>query len=110
MTLVQPRVVIRPTVAERDWAEIAASAPALAATAQRYLAQLDLSLHHNCVARTGDSLRRFCRHLVGCYQELRQFSEVGRAHVESYKLTDRNSLGRMDAWEYSGLNGGLVLR
>jgi len=86
MTLVQPRIVIRPTVAERDWAEFAASAPALAATAQRYLAQLDLSLHHNSVARTGDSLRRFCRHLVGCYPELRQFSEVGRAHVESYKL------------------------
>jgi len=86
MTLVQPRVVTRPTVAERDWAEIAAAAPALAATAQRYLAQLELSLHHNSVTRTSDSLRRFCRHLLSCHPELGHFSEVERIHVESYKL------------------------
>ena len=37
MTIVSARVITEPTVAERDWAEIAAAAPALAATAQRYL-------------------------------------------------------------------------
>ena len=58
----------------------------LEATAQRYLAQLELSLHHNSVARTSDSLRRFCRHLVACHPELKRCSEVGRTHVESYKL------------------------
>jgi integrase len=86
MTIVQPRVVTTPTVAQRDWAEIAVTAPALAATAQRYLAQLELSLHHNSVARTGDSLRRFCRHVVEFHPERKRFCEVGRIEVESYKL------------------------
>ena len=37
MTLVEPRVVIRPTVADRDWAEIAAARrlPAYPATTSR---------------------------------------------------------------------------
>ena len=38
------------------------------------------------MARTSDSLRRFCRHLVTCHPELKRCSEVGRIHVESYKL------------------------
>ena len=86
MTLTQPHAVRKPSAAERDWAEIAAAAPALAATAGRYLAQLELSLRHDSVTRTGDSLRRFCRHLVDCHPGVQGFSEVGRSEVESYKL------------------------
>jgi len=75
---------------QREWAQVAASAPKLAITAQRYLAQLEVSLHPNTVARTSDSLRRFCRHLVASHPEVQGFSEVGRIHIESYKLVLAN--------------------
>jgi integrase len=86
MTVVAARAVTRPTVDELEWAQVAVAAPALAATARRYLAQLELSLHASTVVRTSDSLRRFCVHLVACHPELKRFSAVGRTHVESYKL------------------------
>jgi integrase len=86
MTVVQPQIVTRPSAAERDWALTAAAAPELAATARRYLAQLELSLQHSTVARTSDSLRRFCLHLVDDHPHITGFGAVGRAEVESYKL------------------------
>lgn len=71
---------------EREWGLVAVAAPKLAATGRRYLAQLEVSLHPNTVARTSDSLRRFGRHLVSCYPEVQGSRDVGRIHIESYKL------------------------
>jgi len=86
MTVVLAHVVTRPSTDELEWAEIAVAAPQMAATARRYLDQLELSLRPGTVARTSDSLRRFCRHMVACHPEVQGFSDVGRIHVESYKL------------------------
>jgi integrase len=86
MTVVLAHVVTRPSTDELEWAEIAVAAPQMAATARRYLGQLELSLRPGTVARTSDSLRRFCRHMVACHPEVQGFSDVGRIHVESYKL------------------------
>ena len=86
MTLVQPHALPAPSLAERDWAEIAAAAPALAATVGRYLAQLEVSLQRSTVAATSEALRRFCRHLLTAHPGTEAFSEVGRIQVESYKL------------------------
>ncbi len=71
---------------ELEWAQVAVAAPRVAATARRYLAQLDVSLRPSSVKQTSTSLRRFAQHLVKTHPEVQGFKDVGRTHIESYKL------------------------
>jgi integrase len=71
---------------ELEWARLAVSAPKLAATARRYLGQIEVSLRPSSIKQISLSLRQFCRHLVAVHPDVQGFSEVGRIHVESYKL------------------------
>ncbi len=86
MTIVLAHSITRPSADEQAWAEVAQDAPLLAGTARRYLAQLAVSHRPGTVAATSASLRRFCLHLVYEHPEIDGFADVGREHVESYKL------------------------
>lgn len=86
MTVVLEHTITRPSADERAWAEVAQDAPALETTARRYLAQLAVSHRLGTVTSTSASLRRFCLHLVYEHPEVDTFAQVGREHVESYKL------------------------
>jgi integrase len=68
------------------WAEVRQDAPVLAATAERYLAQIAVSLRPASVVSASIVLRLFCEHLVYEHPDVAGFAQVGRVHVESYKL------------------------
>ena len=75
---------------ERDgvggpWDPIALVRPELAATAERYLTQLSVSLRPASVTVAGIALRQFCLHLIETHPEVRRFSQVERPHAESFK-------------------------
>lgn len=86
MTVVLEHTITTPSADGRAWAEVAQDAPALATVARRYLAQLAVSHRPGTVASTSAALRRFCLHLVYEHPEVDTFAQVGRPHVESYKL------------------------
>jgi len=86
VTVVLEHLITKPSSEELEWREIERDAPMLAETAQRYLAQLAVSLRPGTVRSTSNALRRFCLHLMDEHPELESFCEVARPHVESYKL------------------------
>lgn len=86
MTVLLEHVITIPSTDEREWQEVAQDAPALAATAGRYLDQLRVSLRPGSVVCHSKSLRAFCLHLVYEHPEVESFAQVSREQVESYKL------------------------
>ncbi|HZT81683.1 MAG TPA: hypothetical protein VFA26_15760, partial [Gemmataceae bacterium] len=70
---------------EREWATIAEAAPQLAATAERYLEQIGLSLRPSSVVVANAALRLFCRYLIDAHPGLYGFAAVGRAEIEGFK-------------------------
>jgi integrase len=70
---------------EGPWGPIAVVRPQLAATADRYLTQLSVSLRPASVTVAGIALRQFCIHLIETHPEVRCFSDVKRPHAESFK-------------------------
>lgn len=86
MSVVLEHTITKPTADERAWTEVAQDAPALAAVARRYLAQLAVSHRPGTLSSTSASLRRFCLHLIYEHPDVDTFAQVGREHVESYKL------------------------
>ena len=76
---------LEPRQSELEWAQIARRAPALAATAERYLAQIALSLRPSSVVVADATLRIFCRYLLDEHPRTRRFKAVGRAEVEGFK-------------------------
>ena len=72
---------------QSQWAEIAMARPQLAVTANRYLSQIALSLRPGSVTSASIALRQFCWHLLDCHPEVEGFAQVGRTHVESFKLS-----------------------
>jgi len=75
----------RPASREIDWPQIAQTAPVLAATCQRYLAQLALSLRPASVASADGILRRFAGFLTNSHPEINALADVERRHVEGFK-------------------------
>jgi len=75
----------RPPAREFDWPQIAETAPVLAATMQRYLSQLALSLRPASVVSADRMLRRFAGFLTGNYPEIDALVDVERRHIEAFK-------------------------
>ncbi len=75
----------RPRPREFDWPQIAETAPALAATLQRYLDQLALSLRPASVVSAEGMLRRFAGFLTTTYPEINGLVDVQRTHIEAFK-------------------------
>jgi integrase len=86
MSIAAEHNLTTPSVDEIWWAEVERHAPLISATARRYLDQLAVSLRPGTVRSTSSSLRRFCMHLVTEHPDVTGFKDVGRKHVESYKL------------------------
>ncbi|MGH2499899.1 MAG: tyrosine-type recombinase/integrase, partial [Candidatus Limnocylindria bacterium] len=68
-----------------EWSAIARSAPALRDTAQRYVAQIALSLRPSTVHQTEAALREFAAFVSTRDPAVRGFAAIGRPHVEGYK-------------------------
>ena len=75
----------RPPSREFDWPQIAETAPVLAATSQRYLDQLALSLRPASVVSADGMLRRFAGFLTANYPEINGLVDVERRHIEAFK-------------------------
>jgi integrase len=79
-------VPVEETIADTEWARLAAHKPALVATAQRYLTQISVSLQPSSVTVADGTLRLFVAHLVAEHREVNGFADVGREHIEMFKL------------------------
>ncbi|MFC2177253.1 tyrosine-type recombinase/integrase [Actinomycetota bacterium] len=75
----------RPASREIDWPAIAQVAPVLAATSQRYLDQLTLSLRPASVVSADGILRRFAGYLTANHPEINGLVDVERQHIEGFK-------------------------
>jgi site-specific recombinase XerD len=75
----------RPASREIDWPQIAETAPVLAATMQRYLDQLALSLRPASVVSADGILRRFAGFVTSNYPEIGGLNDVQRVHIEAFK-------------------------
>ncbi|MEA2000791.1 MAG: tyrosine-type recombinase/integrase [Actinomycetota bacterium] len=75
----------RPASREIDWPAIAEVAPELAATSQRYLNQLALSLRPASVVSADGILRRFAGYLTANHPEINALVDVQRQHIEGFK-------------------------
>ena len=70
---------------ERQWEQVAAVAPKLAAISARYLEQIALSLRPASVAVAELALRGFCSYLLEEHPGTTSFVMVGRDQVEGFK-------------------------
>jgi integrase len=68
------------------WKALAHLRPSLAATACRYLDQIEVSLRPNTVMKTDQVLAGFCWHLLSNHPEVSCWAQVERVHIESFKL------------------------
>ena len=68
------------------WGPVLLARPQMAATADRYLAQLSVSLRPASVKVASTALRQFCFHVIDEHPEVECFSQVHRRHVESFKV------------------------
>jgi integrase len=75
-----------PVVVRASWKALGYLRPVLAATACRYLDQIEVSLRPTTVAKCDQVLADFCWHLLSNHPEVSCWAEVERAHIESYKL------------------------
>jgi site-specific recombinase XerD len=75
----------KPAIREHDWHQIAATAPALAATMIRYLEQITLSLRPSSVTSAEGILRGFAGFLTANHPNIDALADVERAHIEAYK-------------------------
>jgi site-specific recombinase XerD len=67
------------------WAHLAAQAPTLVSTIQRYLEQLALSLRATTVGNAEGTLREFTTFVTSEDDAVRGAADVGRRHIEAYK-------------------------
>ncbi len=73
------------TVPLEPWATIIEHSPRLAATVDRYLDQLRLSLRPRSVEAADNALRIFCNYLVDEHPEVETFEDIDRSHIEGFK-------------------------
>ena len=94
MTDTQPRLH-RPNTGVVRAAEWATVAPTLAATAQRYLDQIALSLRPSTIGEAERSLRELGCFLAREAPEVAGVADINRSHIEAYKLwlAERPRLG-----------------
>jgi len=94
--VVLPEAMGEASVAQAQWAQVAAEAPQLAATAARYLAQVAVSLRPASVVAADGALRLFTGYLRGAHPDITAFTAVRRPHIEGFKtwLVARNSRSR----------------
>jgi integrase len=71
---------------EVDWDNVAQHAPRLAATAQRYLRQLGISLRASSVACFDTTLRQLAGLLLAQHPQVSCVADIRREHIESYKV------------------------
>lgn len=69
----------------REWAELTARAPQLAATMRRYLVQLSTFLAPASVEVADHTLRQLARWLTTA-TDVTVVADIGRAHIEDYKV------------------------
>ncbi|MFN3255417.1 MAG: tyrosine-type recombinase/integrase [Ilumatobacter sp.] len=79
-----------------DWPQIATNAPVLAATMQRYLAQIALSLRPSSVTAANGILRDFAGFLTTEFADIGGLVDVERRHVEAFKRQLGTRLSRND--------------
>jgi integrase len=84
----------RPRTRHIDWPEIAAVAPVLAGTMQRYLDQIELSLRPASVRAADRMLRQFAGFVTGEFPEIVRLVDVERVHVEAFKRHLGNRLSQ----------------
>jgi site-specific recombinase XerD len=72
-------------VSHRDWAELSARVPQLAATMRRYLIQLTTSLAPRSVDAADNTLRQFTRWLT-INTDVSVVADITRTNVEDYKV------------------------
>ena len=82
---VQPEEWIPRTESHREWADIAASAPQMAATMRRYLVQLTTFLAPRSVDVADSTLRQLARWLT-THTDVVVVAGIGRTHIEDYKV------------------------
>lgn len=75
----------RPRARRIDWPEIAAVAPVLAGTMQRYLAQIAVSLRPASVRAADRMLRQFADFVTNESPRIVRLVDVERVHVEGFK-------------------------
>ncbi len=84
MTAVEVSLAPVPTL-ER-WATIVDHSPRLAATVDRYLEQIGLSLRPRSVEAADNALKIFCSYLIDEHPDLVSFEEIDRTHIEEFKV------------------------
>src|SRR5215216_1959648 len=72
-------------VSHREWAELSARVPQLAATMRRYLVQLTTFLAPGSVDAADMTLRQLAGWLAG-YTEVTVVADIARSHCEDYKV------------------------
>jgi integrase len=72
-------------VSHREWAELSARVPQLAATMRRYLVQLTTFLAPGSVDAADMTLRQLAGWLAG-YTEVTVVADIARSHFEDYKV------------------------
>lgn len=72
-------------VAEVDWDDIVAHAPALAGTMRRYLDQMAVSLRPSSVACCETTLRQLAGMLMRGFPDVAGVANIRREHIEAYK-------------------------
>ena len=67
------------------WQTLAGTAPVLAGTMRRYLAQLAISMRPGSVALAGTTLRHLAACLTAHHQDVTTAAQTGRTHIEGFK-------------------------
>jgi site-specific recombinase XerD len=73
------------TELDRRWLPLHNKRPQLAATAQRYLEQISISLSPSSVRVADQTLRGLCTFLADEHPHVSTFTQVGRPEIEDYK-------------------------
>lgn len=79
---------------ERDWQQLTTTAPVMAATMRRYLAQISVSLRPTSVASANNVLRSFGTWTAANDPGVDGVASIERHHIETYKLFLSTQPGR----------------
>ncbi|HZU72680.1 MAG TPA: site-specific integrase [Acidimicrobiales bacterium] len=82
----RPKPPSRALPRETTWEEIAGAAPRMAATMAAYIEQLGISQRPASAAAASLALRHLAAHLVASDASCLAVADIGRAHIEAYKV------------------------
>jgi integrase len=89
-----PKGPSRVPVKEVSWEQVSATAPQMAATMGRYLAQLAVSARPGTVTATDLALRLLAGHLIDSDDQCRCVAAIERRHIETFKKAMARRPGR----------------